>query len=38
MVDSLFLVLWFLIAAVFLAWIVHEWAARRDRGHGRRHR
>jgi hypothetical protein len=29
-VDSLFLVVWFVIAAVFLAWIVHEWMGRRD--------
>jgi hypothetical protein len=32
-VDSLFLVIWFLIAAVFMAWIVHEW---RIRGGGHR--
>ena len=25
--DLLFLVAWFVIAAVFLAWIVHEWMA-----------
>jgi hypothetical protein len=31
--DSLFLVVWFLIAAVFGVWIVREWTARRDRRH-----
>jgi len=29
--DALFLVVWFLIAGVFGAWIVREWAARRNR-------
>jgi hypothetical protein len=32
-VDVLFLIVWFVIAAVFMAWIVHEWTARRDRRH-----
>ena len=32
--DLLFLVVWFVIAAVFGAWIVREWTVRR----GRRHR
>ena len=31
--DSLFLVVWFLIAGVFGAWIVREWTARRNRRH-----
>ena len=31
--TSLFLVVWFLIAAAFGAWIVREWTARRDRRH-----
>jgi hypothetical protein len=33
-VDALFLVTWFVIAAVFGAWIVRAWMTRRDR---RRH-
>jgi regulatory protein YycI of two-component signal transduction system YycFG len=32
-VDSLFLVVWFVIAAVFLVWIVRQWKAERDRHH-----
>jgi hypothetical protein len=28
-VESLFLVIWFITAAVFLGWIVHEWVERR---------
>jgi hypothetical protein len=36
-VDSLFLVVWFVIAAAFFAWIVHEWIAWRDRRQDRRH-
>jgi hypothetical protein len=28
--DVAFLVVWFLVAAIFGAWIVHEWTARRD--------
>ena len=31
--DVLFLVVWFLIAAAFGAWIVREWTVRRDRRH-----
>ena len=31
--DVLFLVVWFLIATVFGAWILREWAHRRGRGH-----
>jgi hypothetical protein len=31
--DSLFLVIWFIVAAAFLAWIVHEWKVQRDRHH-----
>jgi hypothetical protein len=30
-VDSLFLITWFVVAGVFLAWIVREYAARRGR-------
>jgi len=32
-VDSIFLVIWFVVAGAFLAWIVHEWMAWRDRRH-----
>jgi len=31
-VDSVFLVVWFVVAAAFLAWIVREWMSWR---HGR---
>jgi hypothetical protein len=30
-VDSLFLITWFLVAAVFGAWIVREYTSRRRR-------
>jgi hypothetical protein len=32
-VESLFLVIWFVVAAAFMAWIIHEWM---DRGRGHR--
>jgi hypothetical protein len=28
--DVAFLVVWFFVATLFGAWIVHEWAERRD--------
>jgi hypothetical protein len=31
--DVAYLIVWFLVAAVFGGWIVHEWAARRDQRH-----
>jgi hypothetical protein len=33
LVESLFLVVWFVIAVVFLVWIVHEWMDVRHRHH-----
>jgi hypothetical protein len=31
--ESLLVALWFVSAAVFLAWIVREWMGRRQRRH-----
>jgi hypothetical protein len=31
--EELFLIVWFLIATVFGAWIVREWVSRHERRH-----